>query len=112
VTVTELEQVNRISAAALLKPGQILTVPAVKTVAAATTEPRREEATSKKPESAPATKAAPVKSAVKTHTVKKGDTVTGIAKTHGVSIADLMKLNGIKDPKLLQLGQSLKIPGK
>jgi LysM repeat protein len=41
--------------------------------------------------------------------VKKGDTLYSIARSHGVKDADIMELNGIKDPRKLQAGQRLKI---
>lgn len=49
----------------------------------------------------------------KTYTVKKGDTLSGIAKWH---LGDASKwhaiadLNGIRDPRTLQIGQVLRIP--
>ncbi len=47
------------------------------------------------------------------HTVGKGETISGIAaKYPGVSADDIMKLNNIKDPRNLQVGQKLKIPKK
>jgi LysM repeat protein len=44
--------------------------------------------------------------------VKKGDTATSIAKTFGITAAELLKANKIADAKKLQLGQQLKIPMK
>ncbi|MDR2094157.1 MAG: M23 family metallopeptidase [Treponema sp.] len=41
--------------------------------------------------------------------VKKGDTLYSIARSYGIKDTDIMKLNGIKDPQKLQLGQRLKI---
>ncbi|CAN2250214.1 phage PBSX; N-acetylmuramoyl-L-alanine amidase [Bacillus subtilis] len=46
-----------------------------------------------------------------THTVKKGDTLSEIAKEHGVSVASLQSLNGIKNPNLIKVGQVLKLTG-
>ncbi|MER2458627.1 N-acetylmuramoyl-L-alanine amidase [Bacillus subtilis] len=46
-----------------------------------------------------------------TYTVKKGDTLSVIAKEHGVSVATLQSLNGIKNPNLIKVGQVLKITG-
>lgn len=43
------------------------------------------------------------------YNVKKGDTLSGIAKMFGVSIKDIQKLNNMSDDKL-QIGQTLKIP--
>lgn len=62
------------------------------------------------PKAAAATPAA--KAGAKTYVVAKSDTVTNIASRHGVSADALMKLNNIKDPKKLQLGQTLQIPAK
>jgi LysM repeat protein len=42
----------------------------------------------------------------------KGDNPVVIAKRLGVSEEELLKLNGISDPKKLQIGQELKIPAK
>ncbi|MCY8952018.1 peptidoglycan-binding protein [Bacillus atrophaeus] len=46
-----------------------------------------------------------------TYTVKKGDTLSGIAKAQGVSIANLQSWNGIKDPNKIKIGQVLKLKG-
>jgi LysM repeat protein len=46
-----------------------------------------------------------------THTVQAGETPGGIAAKYGVSVSDLMSLNGISDPRRMRLGQSLVIPG-
>ena len=43
--------------------------------------------------------------------VKKGDTFYSIARAHGTTHAKLMALNGIKDPRTLRIGQSLKLSG-
>lgn len=50
--------------------------------------------------------------AARTYTVKKGDNPWSIAKTQGVSYDELMKLNGLEDPKKLQFNQVLKLPPK
>lgn len=39
--------------------------------------------------------------------VRPGDTLTGIAARHGVSVADLVRLNGLSDPDHLLAGQVL-----
>ena len=48
--------------------------------------------------------------AATTHVVTKGNTLFNVAKTYGVSVADLKRLNGIKG-EAIQLGQRLRIPG-
>ncbi|MCO4849992.1 N-acetylmuramoyl-L-alanine amidase [Bacillus vallismortis] len=62
------------------------------------------EATPKPSSSAP-------KASGGTYTVKKGDTLSVIAKEHGVSVATLQSLNGIKNPNLIKVGQVLKLTG-
>jgi murein DD-endopeptidase MepM/ murein hydrolase activator NlpD len=71
--------------------------------------------------STPAPKAEPVKAPVKakapakpkkaanTYIVVKGDTLTKIAKAHGSTVAELVKLNGIKDKNKISIGQVLKV---
>ncbi len=46
-----------------------------------------------------------------TYTVKKGDALSVIAQKTGVSMATLQKLNGIKNPNLIKVGQVLKLTG-
>jgi len=46
----------------------------------------------------------------RTYLVKPGDTLSAIAVRFGVSVAAIEELNGIKDPRLLQAGQVLRIP--
>jgi len=45
-----------------------------------------------------------------TYTVKSGDTLSGVAKKHGVTVTELEKLNGISRKATLRLGQTIKIP--
>ncbi|CAI6266680.1 peptidoglycan-binding protein [Bacillus subtilis] len=46
-----------------------------------------------------------------TYTVKKGDTLSAIAKEYGVSVANLQSWNNIKDPNKITVGQKLKLEG-
>ncbi|WP_371326434.1 peptidoglycan-binding protein [Bacillus sp. F56] len=46
-----------------------------------------------------------------TYTVKKGDTLSEIAKEHGGSVANLQSWNNIKDPNKITVGQKLKLKG-
>ncbi|MCE2510924.1 MAG: M23 family metallopeptidase [Alphaproteobacteria bacterium] len=47
-----------------------------------------------------------------TVTVRKGDTVYGIARRHGADIRSLIDANGLKPPYLLRVGQRLNLPGQ
>lgn len=61
--------------------------------------------------SAPA-KAEAATSSAATYKVAKGDNPYKIAKTLGVTAAELLKANNIEDPTKLQIGQVLKVPRK
>lgn len=47
-----------------------------------------------------------------TYTVKKNDNLTKIAQAHGTTVDSLVKLNNIKNPNLIYVGQVLYISGK
>lgn len=44
-----------------------------------------------------------------TYKVVSGDTLTKIAKAYGTTVAALVKLNGIKNKNLINVGQILKV---
>ena len=46
-----------------------------------------------------------------TYTVKKGDTLSAIAKKYGTTYQEIAKANGISNPNLIRTGQVLKING-
>ncbi|MEV6165806.1 peptidoglycan-binding protein [Streptomyces sp. NPDC052052] len=50
-------------------------------------------------------------SSTTTYTVKKGDTLSAIATAYETTVAALVKLNGLKNPDKLSVGQKLKVPG-
>lgn len=45
------------------------------------------------------------------HVVRRGETVYRIAKTYGISPRELMELNDLRDPRLLEVGMEVFIPG-
>lgn len=45
------------------------------------------------------------------HTVRRGQTLAGIARTYRVPLRTLQEANGIRDPSRIQAGQVLRIPG-
>jgi LysM repeat protein len=53
--------------------------------------------------------AAPAKPAAKVYTVKSGDTLSGIASKYKTTVANLQKLNGIKDASKISVGQKIKL---
>lgn len=46
-----------------------------------------------------------------TYTVKKGDTLSHIAKRFGTTVNNLVRLNNIKNPNLIYPGQKIKVSG-
>jgi len=66
-------------------------------------------------EQAVAASAPPVRASLPSgeiYTVMKGDNPAGIAKKFGVAYDELLKVNGIDDPRRLQIGQRLLIPNR
>ncbi|MDG9701652.1 LysM peptidoglycan-binding domain-containing protein [Streptomyces sp. DH37] len=59
---------------------------------------------------APASTPSPAPSTT-TYTVKSGDTLWGIARQWKTTVPVLVDLNGLKDPELLRVGQTLRVPG-
>ena len=45
------------------------------------------------------------------HVIQKGDTIYSLARTYGVSVQEIQKLNRIDDPGRIQAGQRIRIPG-
>jgi len=45
----------------------------------------------------------------KYHTVRSGDTLSGIAKKYGTTVKKLCALNGIKETKILQIGMKIRV---
>jgi len=53
----------------------------------------------------------PANAATGTHVVQSGDTLSGIAHRHHVSVSALCSANRLQRDAVLQIGQELKIPG-
>jgi len=47
--------------------------------------------------------------AMKYHKVRQGDTLSGIAKKYGTTVKNLCRLNNIKETKVLQIGQKIRV---
>ena len=44
------------------------------------------------------------------YTVKRGDSLSKIAQTHKTTVAELVKINGIKNPNIISIGQKITLP--
>jgi membrane-bound lytic murein transglycosylase D len=47
----------------------------------------------------------------RTHVVRWGDTLSGLAKRYGVSVSELRRANGLSERETLRAGESIRIPG-
>ncbi len=45
-----------------------------------------------------------------THLVQKGETLTSIARQHGITVEELKRINKVTDERKLQIGQTLVLP--
>jgi LysM repeat protein len=86
---------NHLSAQAFIQPGQKLRVPG----RTASTSPSQ---TTSKPARSGSTRS---------YVVRSGDTLTGIAARHHMSLARLAKLNGISSKEFIHAGTTLKVTG-
>ncbi len=97
ITVAELRTANNLSENDVIKIGQKLIIPDADIgTAAALSSTKNASATT------PAGKTVE-------YVVKKGETLYGIAKTNGMSVADLMAINNLDSSAVIKVGQKLKV---
>jgi LysM repeat protein len=96
----ELQRANGLSQNASLHPGQKLKLPAAEA---------QERSRAARKDLASALAGPLSASSERRYVVKRGDTLTEIARLHGVSPEDLRRWNGLARDALLQPGQSLRI---
>jgi LysM repeat protein len=89
-TVSKVRQINGMKTGETLKVGKILKVPTNKKIA--------KKAIQKNTYS------------LSKYSIKKGDTLSSIARKHHTTIAQLAKTNGIKSTSTLKLGRTIKVP--
>jgi LysM repeat protein len=93
-TVKELRSLNALGAHEKLRAGQVIRVPA----------PTQVEAPAPPPPGA-----TPVAGS-RTHLVRRGDTLIGIAGRYGVSLSTLREANGMRGDDIIKAGTRLTIP--
>lgn len=113
VSVAALQALNNIEDPTKLRIGTALEIPepgvepAPKPAATAASAPAPAPVPAAQPKPEPVAAAV---SSEKIYEVVKGDNPVTIAKKFNVSQTALMEINGIDDPRKLQIGQKLKIP--
>lgn len=92
VNVEDLVAVNKIKNPDIIFPGQVLLLadPAPADKTAATTSPAHRLV----------------------HEIQRGDTVWDLARKYGVEMGQIIAVNGISDPRKLEIGRKLVIPAK
>jgi len=90
---------NKITNPNLIFPGQQLTLPGLPPAPVPATE------------TLPPATAATTPGVDQTHTVQPGETLFAIATTYGVSIGAIVLANELPNPDVIQVGQTLLIPG-
>jgi membrane-bound lytic murein transglycosylase D len=103
VRTQDLMAANGIRSANRIRVGQQLEIPGRTLVVAAVAPSPREPAVPATPE--------PTVSAASSYRVQSGDTLGKIAKRHGITERELAAHNGIRNMRLVKVGQELEIPG-
>lgn len=104
-TYKKLAEYNNIANPSRIDVGQKIRIPSTKTTV--TTTPAK-PTTPVEPTPTPTT---PTTETVDTiYTVKKGDTLIGIATKYKTTYKKLAEYNGIKNPSRIEVGQKIKIP--
>ena len=103
ITVAELRAANNLSENDVIKVGQKLKIPTADISSAAALATDNKATTV--PSGATLSEAKPTKD----YTVVKGDTMYSIAKKNGMTLAELMALNGLDNSSVIKVGQKLKI---
>jgi LysM repeat protein len=121
VAIPDFEKANGLKADSVLQVGQVLTVPAAKSATVPVVAAAQDQGNLSVPPVAapvagsasvggPAPVAAADQSGLAEYTVVKGDNPYKLAKKFRVTPDELMKANGITDPKKIQIGQKLRVP--
>jgi LysM repeat protein len=93
-SIADLLAANDLLVTSVVKPGDVLTVPANATTPAGT----------------PAAPVAPVAAATSTYTVKSGDYLFGIARLYNIKLGTLLQLNDLTVTSVVLPGETLQIP--
>ena len=105
VSVASITDANDLGASAVIREGQRLTVPGATGAGTATASG------GSAPQLATDSNLGEFGGSTQTHVVAAGETLSSIAARFGVTTQGIVSANGIKNPSLIRVGQSLTIPG-
>ena len=100
VSVEQVLRLNKLKASSLIFPGQKLTLSEGASLPKPTTK-----------KSKPTRSVSKASASAKTYTVRSGDTLSGIAAKHGVSLSTLFKANKMNGSTIIYPGQKIKLSG-
>ncbi len=103
VRTIDLAKANNLQLTAVIRVGQKLTIPGGKVAVAAAKKQSKK--------SVPAVENKPAAARSGLYVVRRGDSISRIAKRCKVKRADLMAVNNINEKTVLRIGQTLKLPG-
>ena len=101
LSVKQLKELNGIKDANLLQAGQTLRLKGTATATSAAASSQQKQS----PPSFTYSRGAAE------HVVRRGESLTAIAKGHDIPLERLVALNGIEDPNLVKAGQQLRLKG-
>ena len=99
ISLRSLFEANGLGWSSVIYPGQTLNIPGVVAAAAIA------------PVAGPAPTPAPPAPAQTSHTVARGDTLSGIAKRYGVTLDAVFSANGLGSGSIIYPGQVIGVPG-
>ena len=102
VSVASLRSTNRLSTKSMVRSGQKLLVR--RSGGTSTSAARRTTTT------APRSTVAATRSTTRTHVVKSGETIGGIASRYGVGQSALLRANGLSQRSTIKVGQKIRLP--
>jgi LysM repeat protein len=109
ITKADLAAANNLKLGSILHVGQKLIIPSKPGQESAGVPASTPEPTAKAAEASPSDRALAESTR---HVVKPGETLGGIARKYGVKQGEIAVANNITDPRKIQPGQELIIPGK
>jgi murein DD-endopeptidase MepM/ murein hydrolase activator NlpD len=115
VSVAALIEINGLAHGSTIKPGQQLVLPAGVPATVAAEPPAGRAPLARSAPPPPVASAAPPVAPAGwegRHTLKPGESIYGVARQHGVTLAELQRVNGITEPTRVRAGTVLSVPGK